>query len=256
VARREATLEALWRCLDAGHPAIVCVDINNTHTFMPDQLGGQHTHFAVVEGYFDAAPPAATGPPRRFLIVQQTNRRAPIPSVWPLDVFEPSWRGAGWRGRYRRRRMPPRVAAQLAWQPHEAGATGAPAAAGAGAKAGRLGEALRLHRELIAAGLLEPAGGGAVRLAPEQELHHDEDELRQLYVHRGRASVARAELTARRENTYYSSSFLVYLCLLAEDFPWSAPSARCRSAVARSVPRRTRSCARGPACRQRDPRPA
>jgi len=44
--------------------------------------------------------------------------------------------------------------------------------------------------------MLEPADGGAVRLAPEQELHHDEDELRQLYVHRGRASVARAELTA------------------------------------------------------------
>ena len=192
MARREATLEALWRCLDAGHPAIVCVDINNTHTFMPDQLGGQHTHFAVVEGYFDAAPPAATGPPRRFLIVQQTNRRAPIPSVWPLDVFEPSWRGAGWRGRYRRRRMPPRVAAQLAWQPDEAGAAGAPAAAGAGVKAGRLvldsrappleGEALAaLHRELIAAGLLEPADGGAVRLAPEQELHH-QDELRQMFI--------------------------------------------------------------------------
>ena len=28
-------------------------------------------------------------------------------------------------------------------------------------------------RELIAAGLLEPADGGAVRLAPEQELHHE-----------------------------------------------------------------------------------
>ena len=35
--------------------------------------------------------------------------------------------------------------------------------------------------ELIAAGLLEPADGGAVRLAPEQELHH-EDELRQMFI--------------------------------------------------------------------------
>ena len=187
VARRDASLEALWRCLDAGHPVIVCVDINNTHTFMPDQLGGQHTHFAVVEGYFDAAP-SASEPPRRFLIVQQTNRRAPIPSVWPLDVFEPSWRGAGWRGRYRRRRMPPRVAAQLAWRPHEADTAGAPVAAGAGrlvldSRAPPLeGDALAaLHSELIAAGLLEPADEGAVRLAPDQELHH-EDELRQMFI--------------------------------------------------------------------------
>ena len=37
------------------------------------------------------------------------------------------------------------------------------------------------RRELIAAGLLEPADGGAVRLAPEQELHH-QDELRQMFI--------------------------------------------------------------------------
>ena len=47
---RAARIEALWACLDAGHPVAVCVDINNTRTFLPDMLGGQHTHFAVVRG--------------------------------------------------------------------------------------------------------------------------------------------------------------------------------------------------------------
>ena len=50
---RAAPLEALWACLDAGHPVAVCVDINNTHTFLPDMLGGQHTHLRRVRG---AAP--------------------------------------------------------------------------------------------------------------------------------------------------------------------------------------------------------
>ena len=44
------------------------------------------------------------------------------------------------------------------------------------------GEALAaLHHQLIEAGVLEAADGGSVRLAPEQELHH-QNELRQMFI--------------------------------------------------------------------------
>jgi hypothetical protein len=46
-----ASLDDLYRVLDAGHPAIVAFDVDRNGN--PGDFGGQRAHYAVIEGYFD-----------------------------------------------------------------------------------------------------------------------------------------------------------------------------------------------------------
>ena len=171
-------VNVMFTLLDAGKPAIVCVDINNTTTFLPDLLQGQHTHFAVVEGYFDVTiDDSDTTTTERYLLVKQSGRRAPVPSVWPLSVFLSSWVGDGWQGKYRKRAMPREVANRLQYD------ASADALKFDPTRTPLAGAALAdMHAELIAKGVLLDAttsidGDGAlhrVRLAPERLLLHHE----------------------------------------------------------------------------------
>ena len=162
---RSASLRTLIDLIDKGHPPIVCVDIDLT-TFQPASgLRGQHTHFVVVEGYFDTFPTAAhagssdaaagkeraagaatsaadttagdTVEPPRFLLVKQSGARAPVPTVWAVEDFLASWSGAGWEGRYRKRAMPREIANRIALCGAHGGDSGGADSGGLEGAAGR-----------------------------------------------------------------------------------------------------------------------
>ena len=106
---RSASLRTLLDLIDQGRPPIVCIDID-LESFQPsDKLRGQHTHFAVIEGYFSSAaadavepgpgPEPEPEPEPEFLLVKQSGSRAPVPTVWSTTTFLASWRGDGWGGK-------------------------------------------------------------------------------------------------------------------------------------------------------------
>lgn len=78
----DATLDALYRVLDEGRPAIVAFDVD--YNGNPADYGGQRAHYAVIEGYFDDGG-------ERYLVakhgwgVQQDH-------VWRAADFDRSWR--------------------------------------------------------------------------------------------------------------------------------------------------------------------
>ena len=182
-----ASLQQLLRVVEAGRPALVCVDIDLDtagREFQPSEgLAGQHTHWVVVDGYHhdgrDGGPANALP---GFLMVQQSGKRAPSPrTIWSTDEFARSWLGTDWAGRHRRRRMPAAVAERLRLEP-SAGAGGQPRLLfDAGVEPMEAAAVAAFHAELAAAGLLELAGEGRVRLAEGAELHHAH-ELRQAIV--------------------------------------------------------------------------
>jgi len=47
----QASLDDLYRVLDAGHPAIIAFDVDRNGN--PGDFGGGRAHYAVIEGYFD-----------------------------------------------------------------------------------------------------------------------------------------------------------------------------------------------------------
>ena len=78
----KATLEDLYRVLDAGHPALVAFDVD--YNGNPTNSGGERAHYAVIEGYFDDKG-------ERYLIarhgwgVQQDH-------IWKASDFDESWK--------------------------------------------------------------------------------------------------------------------------------------------------------------------
>eukprot|EP01052_Picozoa_sp_SAG31_P031840 SAG31_NODE_3422_length_4294_cov_2.229028_2_plen_369_part_00 len=110
----------------------------------------------------------------QFLLVKQSGRRAPIPTVWRLSTFLDSWCGQRWGGRHRRRTIPAQVACRL--ELVEDGLRMTPAD----------GEALhhcaaeKVWVEATARGFLERTADG-LRLSDGALLHH-EQELRQCIV--------------------------------------------------------------------------
>jgi hypothetical protein len=77
-----ATLDDLYRVLDAGHPAIVAFDVD--YNGNPADYGGERAHYAVIEGYVDDAG-------ERYLIARhgwgvQTDH------VWKASDFDKSWK--------------------------------------------------------------------------------------------------------------------------------------------------------------------
>jgi hypothetical protein len=77
-----ATLDDLYRVLDAGHPALVAFDVD--YNGNPTDAGGARAHYAVIEGYFDQGG-------ERYLVarhgwaVQQDH-------VWKAADFDRSWK--------------------------------------------------------------------------------------------------------------------------------------------------------------------
>jgi hypothetical protein len=76
-----ATLDDLYRVLDAGHPAIVAFDVDMNGD--PADHGGERAHYAVIQGYVDDGG-------ERYLIARhgwgvQTDH------VWRARDFEASW---------------------------------------------------------------------------------------------------------------------------------------------------------------------
>lgn len=78
---RNATLDELYRVLDAGHPAVVCYD--NDANGNPGQSGGHKAHYAVIQGYFDHEG-------ERYLVVKHSWRRT-SDRVWRAQDFFDSW---------------------------------------------------------------------------------------------------------------------------------------------------------------------
>ncbi len=78
----QATLEQLYRVLDAGHPAIVAFDVDRNGN--PGDFGGDRAHYAVIEGYFDLDG-------ERFLIAKH-GWAIEKDHVWRAVDFDRSWR--------------------------------------------------------------------------------------------------------------------------------------------------------------------
>jgi hypothetical protein len=90
VTHSNATLERLYRVLDAGHPAIVGFDVDRNGD--PTDAGGDHAHYAVIQGYFDDGG-------QRYLVARhgwgvQTDH------VWNARDFDASWRALRSTGFY------------------------------------------------------------------------------------------------------------------------------------------------------------
>jgi hypothetical protein len=82
ITHEQATLDVLYRVLDAGHPAIVGFDVDRNGD--PTDAGGDHAHYAVIQGYFDDGG-------ERYLVARhgwgvQTDH------VWKASDFDRSWR--------------------------------------------------------------------------------------------------------------------------------------------------------------------
>jgi len=74
-------LDALYRVLDAGHPALVCFDVDPNGD--PHEVGGDHAHWGVITGYLDLDG-------ERFLIAKHGWDVAEH-HVWPAADFARSW---------------------------------------------------------------------------------------------------------------------------------------------------------------------
>ncbi len=78
----DATLEDLYRVLDAGHPAIVAFDVD--YNGNPTDNGGDRAHYAVIQGYFDDAS-------GRVLIARH-GWGVQEDHAWPAERFDRSWK--------------------------------------------------------------------------------------------------------------------------------------------------------------------
>lgn len=76
-------LDALYRVLDAGHPALVCFDVDPNGN--PHEVGGDHAHWGVITGYLDLEG-------ERFVIAKHGWDVAEH-HVWRAEDFAASWRG-------------------------------------------------------------------------------------------------------------------------------------------------------------------
>lgn len=79
----EATLDDLYRVLDAGHPAIVAFDVD--YNGNPTVVGGDRAHYAVIQGYFDEGG-------TRYLVARH-GWGVQRDHVWEASAFDASWRG-------------------------------------------------------------------------------------------------------------------------------------------------------------------
>jgi len=77
-----ATLEDLYRVLDAGHPAIVGFDVD--YNGNPTDSGGSRAHYAVIEGYFDQGG-------ERYLVARH-GWAVQADHVWKAADFDRSWK--------------------------------------------------------------------------------------------------------------------------------------------------------------------
>ena len=78
----DATLEALYTVLDAGHPAIVAFDVD--YWGNPGDFGGKRAHYAVIEGYFDEDG-------ERYLIARH-GWGGKEDYIWKASDFDTSWK--------------------------------------------------------------------------------------------------------------------------------------------------------------------
>jgi len=79
----KATLEDLYKVLDAGHPAIVAFDVD--YNGNPKVAGGDRAHYAVIQGYFDDGG-------ERYLIARH-GWGVQKDHVWTAASLDDSWRG-------------------------------------------------------------------------------------------------------------------------------------------------------------------
>lgn len=77
-----ATLQDLYKVLDAGHPAIVGFDVD--YNGNPTDSGGERAHYAVIQGYFDDGG-------ERFLIARH-GWGVQEDHVWKASDFDKSWK--------------------------------------------------------------------------------------------------------------------------------------------------------------------
>jgi hypothetical protein len=77
-----ATLEDLYKVLDAKHPAIVAFDVD--YNGNPTQANGARAHYAVIQGYFDDGG-------KRYLIARH-GWGVQRDHVWEASTFDASWR--------------------------------------------------------------------------------------------------------------------------------------------------------------------
>ncbi len=79
---QDATLEKLYKVLDAGHPAIVAFDVD--YRGNPGEFGGKRAHYAVIQGYFDEDG-------ERYLIARH-GWGGQKDYVWNASDFDASWK--------------------------------------------------------------------------------------------------------------------------------------------------------------------
>lgn len=82
VTHEHASLDTLYKVLDAGHPAIVAFDVD--YNGNPTTTGGARAHYAVIQGYFDDGA-------KRYLVARH-GWGVQRDHVWEADVFDASWR--------------------------------------------------------------------------------------------------------------------------------------------------------------------
>lgn len=75
-------LDALYRVLDAGHPALVCFDVDPSGN--PHEVGGDHAHWGVITGYFDYEG-------ARYVTAKH-GWDVEAHHVWRAEDFARSWR--------------------------------------------------------------------------------------------------------------------------------------------------------------------
>lgn len=78
----KATLDDLYKVLDAGHPAIVGFDVD--YNGNPTNSGGERAHYAVIEGYFDDKG-------ERYLIARH-GWGVQKDHIWKASDFDASWK--------------------------------------------------------------------------------------------------------------------------------------------------------------------
>jgi len=78
----DATLDDLYKVLDAKHPAIVAFDVD--YNGNPTVAHGARAHYAVIQGYFDDGG-------KRYLIARH-GWGVQRDHVWEASVFDASWR--------------------------------------------------------------------------------------------------------------------------------------------------------------------
>jgi hypothetical protein len=77
-----ATIDELYKVLDAGHPAIVGFDVD--YNGNPADYGGDRAHYAVIEGYFDEGG-------ERYLVARH-GWAVQKDHVWKASDFDKSWK--------------------------------------------------------------------------------------------------------------------------------------------------------------------